>query len=70
MKYQAKNLKAEAYIAYSKDAFNDEKQGLAYFGMGTALSPPQETKTNLMKFYVRQLTQHTTLRLHYLKLMR
>lgn len=31
MKYPAAELKADAYIAYSKDAFNDENQGLAYF---------------------------------------
>ncbi len=44
MKYQAKNLKAEAYIAYSKDAFNDEKQGLAYFWNGDRLKPAAGNK--------------------------
>ena len=31
MRYPAKELKAEAYKAYSKDAFNDEERGVAYY---------------------------------------
>jgi hypothetical protein len=34
MRYPAKELKAEAYKAYSKDAFNDEERGVAYFAHG------------------------------------
>ena len=31
MRYPAKELKAEAYKAYSKDAFSDEERGVAYY---------------------------------------
>lgn len=34
MRYPAKELKTEAYKAYSKDAFNDEERGVAYFAHG------------------------------------
>lgn len=39
MKYPAAELKAEAYIAYSKDAFNDEEQGLVYFQGSQRIKP-------------------------------
>ena len=39
MKYPAAELKAEAYIAYSKDAFNDEEQGLVHFLGGRRVNP-------------------------------
>ena len=31
MKYTAKGLETEPYKAYSRDAFNDEEKGVAYF---------------------------------------
>ena len=39
MKYPAAELKAEAYISYSKDAFNDENQGLVHFLNGRRVNP-------------------------------
>lgn len=39
MKYPAAELKADAYIAYSKDAFNDEEQRLVYFWDGRRVNP-------------------------------
>ena len=34
MKYTAKGLETEPYKAYSRDAFNDEEKGVAYFAHG------------------------------------
>lgn len=44
MRHRAENLEAEAYIAYSKDVFNDEKQGLVYFRNGDRLKPAAGNK--------------------------